>query len=209
MVLEGEFGGLGLKVDGHTWENKTWGYQNVSDSAELTSGYEALWQDAWELHKADGLSAAVYTQLTDVETETNGLLTYDRALVKLDADSGRQRRAGPAFAEQKPILASSERSPQTWRYTTEQPADAWNTDSVRRRGLAEAGPAVSAAREHARAPSSARPGPRSDIWLRPRVRCQGCQKAPLRQLSACGCITTKMPKSIFNGQTHDRRAKRL
>ena len=123
MVL-GEFGGLGLKVDGHVWTGKTWGYQNVSDSAELTSGYEALWQDTWQLHKADGLSAAVYTQLTDVETETNGLLTYDRALVKLDAERAAAAAHGE-FPEQRPILATSERAAQTWRYTLEKPADNW------------------------------------------------------------------------------------
>ncbi len=125
MVL-GEFGGLGLKVENHTWSGTTWGYQNVADSAELTSAYEALWQEVWELHKSQGLSAAVYTQLTDVETEINGLLSYDRAVVKLDVDRAASS-AGGQFPEQKPLVATSEQAPQTWHYTLEKPADDWNT----------------------------------------------------------------------------------
>jgi Glycosyl hydrolases family 2, sugar binding domain/Glycosyl hydrolases family 2, TIM barrel domain/Glycosyl hydrolases family 2/Domain of Unknown Function (DUF1080) len=124
----GEFGGLGLKVDDHSWQKTAWGYQNVADGAELTSRYESLWQGAWGLHESQILSAAVYTQLTDVESETNGLITYDRKVVKLDSI-----RAGDAargrFPQQKIVAATSEQSPQNWRYTLEQPAESWNTDS--------------------------------------------------------------------------------
>ena len=79
----GEFGGLGLKVDGHTWTNKTWGYRGTADSADLTAKYEKLLQGVWQFKEKPGLSAAVYTQTTDVETEANGLMTYDRAVVKM------------------------------------------------------------------------------------------------------------------------------
>jgi beta-galactosidase/beta-glucuronidase len=82
----GEFGGLGLKVDGHTWENKTWGYQGTKDGADLTRKYESLLKRVYELKEKPGLSAAVYTQTTDVETEANGLMTYDRAVIKVDLD---------------------------------------------------------------------------------------------------------------------------
>ena len=80
----GEFGGLGLQIDGHTWEKKIWGYQGVKNSEDLTRKYEKLWQRTYELKNDKGLSAAVYTQLTDVETEGNGLLTYDRGVIKPD-----------------------------------------------------------------------------------------------------------------------------
>ena len=83
LVL-GEFGGLGLQIDGHTWEKKIWGYQGVKNSEDLTRKYEKLWQSTYELKNDKGLSAAVYTQLTDVETEGNGLLTYDRGVIKPD-----------------------------------------------------------------------------------------------------------------------------
>ena len=76
----GEFGGLGLPVDGHTWSKKTWGYKGTESIEDLTAGYEKLLAKAWELRASAGLSAVIYTQLTDVETECNGLLTYDREI---------------------------------------------------------------------------------------------------------------------------------
>jgi dihydrofolate reductase len=87
----GEFGGLGLAVRGHTWTNKTWGYRGTGSRKELTDDYVKLWRKGWQLRDGAGLSAAVYTQWTDVETECNGLLTYDRKVVKVDA-----RRAADA-----------------------------------------------------------------------------------------------------------------
>ncbi len=85
----GEFGGLGLKVEGHTWTEKHWGYQKMADFDELNKKYHQLWEKVWQL-EADGLSAAVYTQTTDVETETNGLMTYDRAVIKIDTTQARK-----------------------------------------------------------------------------------------------------------------------
>ena len=82
----GEFGGLGLKVEGHEWRPGAYfSYQAKQNSAELTSGYLELIGKVSRLMQRLGLNAAVYTQITDVETELNGLLTYDRALLKLDA----------------------------------------------------------------------------------------------------------------------------
>jgi hypothetical protein len=83
----GEFGGLGLGVEGHTWAQKgSWGYRNLRSRDELTRRYEELLRGVWRLKDEKGLSAAVYTQITDVETEVNGLLTYDRATVKVDPE---------------------------------------------------------------------------------------------------------------------------
>jgi len=79
----GEFGGLGLPVPGHLWnERGAWGYRRFTRSDSLWSAYRALLARLRPL-VADGLSAAVYTQTTDVEIEVNGLMTYDRAVVKL------------------------------------------------------------------------------------------------------------------------------
>jgi beta-galactosidase/beta-glucuronidase len=80
----GEFGGLGLPIMGHTWVQSTWGYRGMADQAELTSRYAALLQSAYQLKDTAGLNAVIYTQTTDVETECNGLLTYDREIVKPD-----------------------------------------------------------------------------------------------------------------------------
>ena len=79
----GEFGGLGLAVEGHTWAQKHWGYRGVADQQHLTQQYVDLLGRAWGL-RDKGLCAAVYTQITDVETEANGLLTYDREVFKVD-----------------------------------------------------------------------------------------------------------------------------
>ena len=81
----GEFGGLGLGLDGHTWAKKTWGYQGMASRDKLTENYVNLLNKALELKESSGLSAAVYTQITDVETECNGLMTYDREIIKPDA----------------------------------------------------------------------------------------------------------------------------
>ena len=83
-VVLGEFGGLGLPVAGHTWqEEKNWGYRTCKTSQELTAAYGELMNKLRPL-VAKGLSAAVYTQITDVESEVNGLVTYDRENIKMD-----------------------------------------------------------------------------------------------------------------------------
>ncbi|MCC7374997.1 MAG: DUF4965 domain-containing protein [Verrucomicrobiales bacterium] len=82
----GEFGGLGLPVKGHTWQDeKNWGYRSFTSSEDLTDAYLGLIRRLHPLTGRQGLSAAVYTQTTDVEVEVNGLMTYDRAQVKMDA----------------------------------------------------------------------------------------------------------------------------
>ncbi len=86
----GEFGGLGLPVKGHTWTSENWGYQNLSTFAELNTRYEELYEQVWNLKDNPGLSAVVYTQTTDVETETNGWMTYDREVIKLKMDQARK-----------------------------------------------------------------------------------------------------------------------
>ena len=80
----GEFGGLGLPVKGHTWQDKeNWGYRSFENVDALTQAYRELIQKLKRLVEG-GLSAAVYTQTTDVEIEVNGLMTYDRAIIKMD-----------------------------------------------------------------------------------------------------------------------------
>jgi len=84
LVL-GEFGGLGLPVDGHTWQDKNWGYQTFKSNDSLFKRYQSLTVKLEELIKA-GLSAAVYTQTTDVEGEVNGFMTYDRKVMKMPVE---------------------------------------------------------------------------------------------------------------------------
>ncbi|MBZ5583736.1 MAG: beta-galactosidase, partial [Acidobacteriia bacterium] len=82
----GEFGGLGFPVEGHLWwtDKRNWGYRNFQDRAALQAAYEDLLAKLAPLVKK-GLGAAVYTQTSDVEGEVNGLMTYDRKVVKFDA----------------------------------------------------------------------------------------------------------------------------
>ncbi len=84
-IVLGEFGGLGLPVQDHTWEQKNWGYENMDDTDALLQRYEDYYKTVYSMVKEEGLSASIYTQITDVETETNGLLTYDRKVDKMGA----------------------------------------------------------------------------------------------------------------------------
>jgi len=86
----GEFGGLGLAVKDHSWTTENWGYQEMQDQENLLSRYEELLKELRKLKYSPGLAAAVYTQTTDVETESNGLMTYDREMIKMDADKLRE-----------------------------------------------------------------------------------------------------------------------
>lgn len=86
----GEFGGVGLFVRGHMWpvENNAYGYEPTKNA--LTDKYVLLMDQVEQLMKYKGLSVAVYTQTTDVEHEVNGLLTYDRAIEKMDIERVRE-----------------------------------------------------------------------------------------------------------------------
>jgi hypothetical protein len=85
VVALTEYGGHSMRVKGHDWSDREFGYHHVADSVELGTAFE-------DLHRpliaavAEGLGATVYTQLSDVEDELNGLLTWDRAVLKIDPD---------------------------------------------------------------------------------------------------------------------------
>jgi beta-galactosidase/beta-glucuronidase len=84
-VVLSEFGGYSLKVDGHLWNPAVeFGYKNYSHPQALTEAYLDLLNKQLKPWKDAGLSAAVYTQTTDVETEVNGFVTYDREVEKMD-----------------------------------------------------------------------------------------------------------------------------
>lgn len=123
----GEFGGLGLPTEKHMWTDKNWGYRGVADNAALTRQYCKLLSRAYGLKDSAGLCAAIYTQLTDVETEANGLLTYDREIIKVDLDQVAKANQGkfPPAPERIVILPTSKDQPQSWSYTTDKPADNW------------------------------------------------------------------------------------
>ena len=98
----------------------------LENQADLEDQYKRTLKHVWRLHNLSGLSAAIYTQNTDVETECNGLQTYDRAVMKIDpavlsaANSGLSN--GPPM---KIILPNALYARSTWKYTTDTPADDW------------------------------------------------------------------------------------
>ena len=80
----GEYGGIGWVVQGHIWEpDRNWGYIQFNSSKEVTDEYVKYAEKLYDLIPR-GFSAAVYTQTADVEVEVNGLMTYDRKVIKLD-----------------------------------------------------------------------------------------------------------------------------
>ncbi|MEN0054946.1 MAG: sugar-binding domain-containing protein [Mucilaginibacter sp.] len=83
----GEFGGIGWPVKGHLWNPamRNWGYQTYQTQAELLKHYKLKFAQILNMKKNKGLSAAVYTQTIDVEGEVNGLITYDRKVMKIPA----------------------------------------------------------------------------------------------------------------------------
>jgi len=86
----GEYGGIGLALEGHLWaSDKNWGYVQFKNSKEVTDEYVKYAESLLKLSKS-GFSAGVYTQTTDVEGEVNGLMTYDRKVIKIDEQRVRE-----------------------------------------------------------------------------------------------------------------------
>jgi len=86
----GEYGGIGLPLEGHLWQQgKNWGYVQFKNSDEVTAEYVKYANELKGFVKR-GFSAAVYTQTTDVEGEVNGLMTYDRKVIKINEKAVRE-----------------------------------------------------------------------------------------------------------------------
>jgi hypothetical protein len=135
----GEFGGLGLPIKDHMWQEKSWSYQGTKDGAELTQKYQRFLKTVYDLKEKPALSAAVYTQTTDVETETNGLMTYDRAIIKVDVDKVAAANRGDfsKLPKVREIVPTSQEKGIVWRYTTEKPAAGWERPDFEAAGWKE------------------------------------------------------------------------
>lgn len=98
VVVIGEFGGIGWPIDGHLWNPnmRNWGYQTYHSADTVLAAYKKKYAKIVEYYQKQALSAAVYTQTTDVEGEVNGLLTYDREVIKIPVETIRQIHA-PLF----------------------------------------------------------------------------------------------------------------
>lgn len=121
----GEFGGLGLPLEGHTWLQKgNWGYRSFTTQDDLANAYRELLRQL-RIMAGDGLSAAIYTQTTDVEIEVNGIMTYDRQVVKLPSDAATIHASLHTPPAIRYLSPASDRTPQPWRYTTTSPSGDW------------------------------------------------------------------------------------
>ena len=89
-VLLSEFGGFNHRVKGHCLNQRDFGYRKFKDPEALRAALKALYRDEIRPAKRKGLGAAVYTQLSDVEDELNGLVTFDRQVVKIDPETVKQ-----------------------------------------------------------------------------------------------------------------------
>ena len=88
--VDGEYGGLGLIEEGHLWPGEPSSYEIVENREELTRRYREVHDDLVRIIGEKGISASVYTQITDVENEVNGFFPYDRQILKPDADAVRE-----------------------------------------------------------------------------------------------------------------------
>lgn len=101
----GEYGGIGFPVEGHLWETgRNWGYIQFKNSQDVTDMYCLYARDLIDIKQLDKCSAAVYTQTTDVEAEVNGFFTYDRKVLKMDAERVRKANQAVINAPVEPEL---------------------------------------------------------------------------------------------------------
>ncbi|MEQ9438689.1 MAG: glycoside hydrolase family 2 TIM barrel-domain containing protein [Cyclobacteriaceae bacterium] len=123
----GEFGGLGWPVEGHLWWNKrNWGYLTYQDQDTYQQEFKQIVENLAGLISW-GLSGAIYTQTTDVEGEVNGLMTYDREIIKLDSQKVKQwiEPLYKSWWHKHILLSDSEHEAQEWKVSFKKPDANW------------------------------------------------------------------------------------
>jgi hypothetical protein len=110
VTVLGEYGGIGLPLESHLWnpDMRNWGYIQFKSSEEVTDEYVAYAQ-MLEHFVISGYAAAVYTQTTDVEGEVNGIMTYDRKVVKMDEERIRRANRSVIAAMVRQVALRSDR----------------------------------------------------------------------------------------------------
>ncbi|HEX8024365.1 glycoside hydrolase family 2 protein [Mucilaginibacter sp.] len=122
----GEYGGIGYIIPGHVWKTGPT-YIMMDNQKAYTNLYDEFANDLVIYKTNEGLSAAVYTETTDVEVELNGLLTYDREIVKGPVATIKASNDKIIHDEEyiREVLPSSKDKARTWKYTFDKPADGW------------------------------------------------------------------------------------
>ncbi|MBC7398441.1 MAG: glycoside hydrolase family 2 [Mucilaginibacter sp.] len=128
VVANGEYGGIGYIIPGHTWSQRPT-YIMIDKLKDYTDLYHSYSRDLAFLKTTRGLSAAVYTETTDVESELNGLLTYDREVVKAPEATIKASNdlAIKGSVTLTTVLPTSQMEGRNWKYTFEKPDTAWLT----------------------------------------------------------------------------------
>ena len=143
----GEFGGITLMIEDHLWAGSQQTYTQVSNSEDYTDRFNQYTMALQSLQQSKGLWAGVYTQITDVEQEVNGILTYDRKVLKVnEAQLASIRRNIENTIHQRlkssvsVVPAGDNSSNIRWRYRTDEPEEGWQAadydDSSWRQGYA-------------------------------------------------------------------------
>jgi hypothetical protein len=125
----GEYGGLGFNLAGHMWKKEGWGYQTFQNFDDLNARFEDLCLTLRKRVADPGISAAVYTQTSDIEVENNGLMTYDREVFKVDPKGSAlalQGYAAPVregyadvFIGEESVVLKAQRDDAEIRYTVD------------------------------------------------------------------------------------------
>jgi hypothetical protein len=164
-TANGEMGGLAIRWKSNTWQDGP-GIGWFTDPDEVTDRYMRLMARSYRLKDNEGLSSIVYTQLTDVEHELNGVLTFDRAVFKFDPEKVAAANSGHFPVWKPDLVPTSLDDPQIWKYTTEKPADTWTQsdfdDSAWRSGPGTFG-LINRRTEWKGSPSQ------PDLWIRRKV----------------------------------------
>jgi len=130
VPVDGEYGGIGFLIPGHLWNPSQAGgaYTGANTTNDIATIYDG-WSGQIAYDKSSsGLNAAVYTQITDVENECNGLMTYDRWLkINPTLINASNKKAINGRTYLSTILPNSQNQPHIWNYTTNTPAANWYT----------------------------------------------------------------------------------
>jgi hypothetical protein len=122
----GEFGSIGLNVPNHLWGTGL-SFIMVNTEDDLMNTYQDYAKSLMQFKSYNGLSAAVFTQITDVEVEVNGIYTYDRAVCKMDKATLLETNQNVINKNLiiTEVLPSSLETGRSWKYTTSQPTSTW------------------------------------------------------------------------------------
>ena len=143
----GEFGGISYLIEGHLWGGNDQVYTSVEDGDVYTTRFNQYTSALQSLQISKGLWAGVYTQVTDVEKENNGFLTYDRKVWKINDEQVASIRRNiektihQRLSDAVSVVSAGDNSSNiSWRYTTDEPAAGWEKatfdDSSWKRGIA-------------------------------------------------------------------------